>query len=209
MIKILFRWKFIPINNGRMFKANFTYPVKKKPCDLDKNKVMGIDLGVNNFATIATTEGTPYIVDGKFLKNQIAFKCKKTAHYQSILNKNGLTTSHRIENINNKFKKIQTNFLDKTVCFIINTCKELDIGTIVLGYNNNFQFKSNIGAKQNQIFSHYAFKQFKEKLITKCTVHDIDIIIQEESYSAASNCLLSFFIVSAVSHWFYLIFGYC
>ena len=184
--------EIIPINNGRMFKANFTYQEEKEPCDLDKNKVMGIDLGVNNFVAIATTEGTPYIVDGKYLKNQIAFKCKKTAYYQSILKQNGLTTSHRIENINNKFKNIQTNFLDKTVNFIIDTCKEQDIGTIVLGYNNNFQFKSNMGAKQNQIFSHYAFKQFKEKLETKCTLHDIELIIQEESYSAASNCLLSF-----------------
>lgn len=34
-----------------MFKANFTYEVEKEPLDLDKSKVMGIDLGVNNFAT--------------------------------------------------------------------------------------------------------------------------------------------------------------
>ena len=128
-------------------------------------------------------------MDGKYLKNQIAFKCKKTAYYQSILKQNGLTTSHRIENINNKFKNIQTNFLDKTVSFIIDTCKEQDIGTIVLGYNNNFQFKSNMGAKQNQIFSHYAFKQFKEKLETKCTLHDIELIIQEESYTSKSSFL--------------------
>ena len=69
------------------------YQEEKELCDLDKNKVMGIDLGVNNFVAIATTEGTPYIVDGKYLKNQIAFKCKKTAYYQSILKQNGLTTS--------------------------------------------------------------------------------------------------------------------
>ncbi|WP_323737088.1 hypothetical protein PXD04_03805 [Methanosphaera sp. ISO3-F5] len=39
-------------------------------------------------ASIVTSEGTPYIVGGRFLKNQIAFKCKKTAQYQSILNIN-------------------------------------------------------------------------------------------------------------------------
>ena len=59
----------------------------------------------------------------------------------------------------------------------------------MLGYNNNFQFKSNMGAKQNQIFSHYAFKQFKEKLETKCTLHDIELIIQEESYTSKSSFL--------------------
>ena len=82
--------EIIPIDNGRMFQANFTYEVEKEPLDLDKSKVMGIDLGVNNFATIVTTEGTPCIVDRKKLKNQIYFKCKKVSHYKSILDKQGL-----------------------------------------------------------------------------------------------------------------------
>ena len=95
--KEIIQVEIIPINNGRMFKANFTYKVKKEPLDLDKENVMGIDLGVNNFATVVTSEGTPFIVDGKKLKNQIAFKCKKTSHYQSILNRNGLKKSQRIK----------------------------------------------------------------------------------------------------------------
>ncbi|MBQ6218483.1 MAG: IS200/IS605 family accessory protein TnpB-related protein [Methanosphaera sp.] len=103
-------------------------------------------------------------MDGRFLKNQIAFRCKKIAHYQSILDQQGLKKSKRIDNINNCFKGIQNNFLNHTVKFIIDTCKEQDIGTIILGYNNNFQYKSNMGKKQNQIFSQIAFKQFKEKL---------------------------------------------
>ena len=46
-----------------------------------------------------------------------------------------------------------------------------------------------MGNKQNQIFSHYAFKQFKEKLETKCKLHDITLIIQEESYTSKSSFL--------------------
>ena len=150
--KKIIQVEIIPINNGKMFKANFTYQIEKEPWVLDKDKVMGIDLGVNNFATLVTSEGTPYIVDGRFLKNQIAFKCKKVSHYQSILNKQGLNKSRRIQKINNKFKGIQNNFLNHTTKFIIETCKDQDIGTIVLGYNKKFQNKSNMGNKQNQIF---------------------------------------------------------
>ena len=62
-----------------MFKANFTYEIEVKPWNLNENNVMGIDLGVNNFAAIVTSEGTPYIVDGRCLKNQIYFKCKKSS----------------------------------------------------------------------------------------------------------------------------------
>jgi len=43
-----------------MFKANFTYEIEKDPLGLDIDNVMGIDLGVNNFATLVTTEGTPF-----------------------------------------------------------------------------------------------------------------------------------------------------
>lgn len=128
-------------------------------------------------------------MDGRKLKNQIYFKCKKTAHYQSILNKQGRKTSNRIQKINQKFKNIQDNFLNQTVNFIIKKCKEQDVGTIVLGYNNNFQHKTNMGKKQNQIFSHIAFKQFKQKLETRCQIHEIDLIIQEESYTSQSSFL--------------------
>ena len=187
--KKLIQVEIIPICNGKMFKANFTYQEEKDSWDLDKDNVMGIDLGVNNFATLVTTEGTPYIVDGRFLKNQIAFKCKKTAKYQSKLNKQGLKKSKRIDNINNKFKGIQNNFLNHATRFIIDLCRKQDVGTIILGYNKNFQYKSNIGSIQNQIFSHYAFKQFKEKLETQCQLHDITLIIQEESYTSKSSFL--------------------
>ena len=128
-------------------------------------------------------------MDGRKLKNQIYFKCKKTAHYRSILDKQGRKTSNRIRKINQKFKNIQDNFLNQTVNFIIEKCKEQDVGTIVLGYNNNFQHKTNMGKKQNQIFSHISFKQFKQKLETRCQIHEIDLIIQEESYTSQSSFL--------------------
>ncbi|MBR0471841.1 MAG: transposase [Methanosphaera sp.] len=187
--KKIIQVEIIPIDNGRMFKANFTYQAEKEPLGLDKDNVMGIDLGVNNFATVVTTEETPFIVDGKFLKNQIAFKCKKVAHYQSILNKTGLKKSRRIKKINTKFKQIQNNYLNHVTKTIINACKDQDIGTIILGYNKNFQYKSNIGKKQNQIFTHIAFKKFKEKLENKCKIHDLTLIIQEESYTSKSSFL--------------------
>ena len=181
--------EIIPIDNGKMFKANFTYEIEVEPWNLNENNVMGIDLGVNNFAAIVTSEGTPYIVDGRCLKNQIYFKCKKVAHYMSILNKQGLKTSKRIQKINTKFQGKQNNFLNQTVHFILQQCLEQNIGTIILGYNKNFQFKSNMGRKQNQIFTSIAFKKFKEKLETQCKKHEITLILQEESYTSKSSFL--------------------
>jgi len=44
--KKIIQVEIIPIDNGRMFKANFTYQIEKEPWGLDKGNVMGIDLGV-------------------------------------------------------------------------------------------------------------------------------------------------------------------
>ena len=187
--KKIIQVEIIPIDNGLMFKANFTYEIVIEAWNLDKNNVMGIDLGVNNFATIVTSEGTPYIMDGRCLKNLIYFKCKKVAHYTSILNKQGLKTSKRIQKINSKFSGKQNNFLNNAVNFILQQCLEQNIGTIILGYNKNFQYKSNMGRKQNQIFTSIAFKKFKEKLETQCKKHAITLILQEESYTSKSSFL--------------------
>ena len=146
-----------------MFKANFTYEIEVEPWDLNENNVMGIDLGVNNFAAIVTSEGTPYLVDGRGLKNQIYFKCKKVAYYMSILNKQGLKTSKRIQKINTKFQGKQNNFLNQTVHFILQQCLEQNIGTIILGYNKNFQFKSNMGRKQNPNIHIHSIQEIQRK----------------------------------------------
>ena len=42
--KELVQVEIIPVNNGEYFKAHFTYRERKKPLNLDKDKVMGIDL---------------------------------------------------------------------------------------------------------------------------------------------------------------------
>ena len=102
-------------------------------------------------------------MDGRKLKNQIYFKCKKTAHYKSILDKQGRKTSNRLQKINQKFKNIQNNFLNQTVSFIIEKCKEYNVGTVVLGYNKNFQFKSNIGKKQNQYILTHSIQTIQTK----------------------------------------------
>ena len=56
-----------------------------------KVMLQGIDLGCKIiYATIVTTEGTPCIVDGRKLKNQIILQnVRKHAHYKSILDKQG------------------------------------------------------------------------------------------------------------------------
>ena len=81
----------------------------------------------------------------------------------SILNKQGLKTSKRIQKINTKFQGKQNNFLNQTVHFILQQCLEQNIGTIILGYNKNFQFKSNMGRKQNPNIHIHSIQEIQRK----------------------------------------------
>jgi len=63
--KEIIQVEIIPINNGRMFKANFTYKVEKEHWVLDKDNVIGIDLGVNNFATLLQVKGLHLLWTGR------------------------------------------------------------------------------------------------------------------------------------------------
>ena len=81
----------------------------------------------------------------------------------SILNKQGLKTSKRIQKINTKFRGKQNNFLNQTVHFILQQCLEQNIGTIILGYNKNFQFKSNMGRKQNPNIHIHSIQEIQRK----------------------------------------------
>ena len=81
---------------------------------------------------------------------------------QYLTNKD-VKTSNRLQKINQKFKNIQNNFLNQTVNFIIEKCNEHNVGTVVLGYNKNFQFKSNIGKKQNQYILTHSIQTIQTK----------------------------------------------
>ena len=90
----------------------------------------------------------------KIKKSKYTSKCKKTAYYKSILDKQGLKTSNRLKKLTRKSKTYKKNFLNHTICFIIEKCKEQDIGTIVLGYNKGFPVQKQYGKNKKTKYSH-------------------------------------------------------
>jgi len=58
--------------------------------------------------------------------------------------------------------------MSKSARLIINYCRENDIGTLILGYNKNFQKEPNMKKKDNQNFVNIPFGQLREKLNYLC-----------------------------------------
>ena len=62
-----------------------------------------------------------------------------------------------------------------------------NIGTLVIGYNQSFQNKTNLGKKNNQIFTQLPFGKVREKLEYLCKRYSINYILQEESYTSKAS----------------------
>jgi putative transposase len=68
-----FRWEDIKelriLPRNKCFYAEFVYPVEDVKSQLDANKVLGIDHGIDNWLTCVSNVGTSFIIDGKHLKS--------------------------------------------------------------------------------------------------------------------------------------------
>lgn len=181
--------RIIPKFNARFFEIQYTYQVENEERNLDKNNALAIDLGVNNLASCVTNRGKSFIVDGKKLKSINQWFNKYNAKLQSIKDKQGYgkTLTMKQKYIWNKRNNRVNDYLSKSARIIINYCLENNIGTLVCGYNNDFQRNSDIGKKNNQNFVNIPFSKLQSKLEYLCEFYGIKYVDQEESYTSKAS----------------------
>lgn len=79
--------KIIPINDAKFFEIQYIYEAAEEQRELDKQKALAIDFGVNNLMTCATSEGQAFIIDGRKLKAINQWYNKENARLTSIKDK--------------------------------------------------------------------------------------------------------------------------
>ena len=180
--------QIIPKFNARFFEIQYTYEIQEEDIKLDTNNALAIDLGVNNLCTCVTNTGRSFIVDGRKLKSLNQFFNKQNAKLQSIKDKQNIKRETKQQYlISRKRKNKVDDYINKTCRYIINYCLVNDIGTLVIGYNQSFQSKANLGKKNNQIFTQLPFGKIREKLEYLCKRYNINYILQEESYTSKAS----------------------
>ena len=180
--------QIIPKFNARFFEIQYTYEIQEEDIKLDTNNALAIDLGVNNLCTCVTNTGKSFIVDGRKLKSVNQFFNKQNAKLQSIKDKQNIKRETKQQYlISRKRKNKVDDYINKTCRYIINYCLVNDIGTLVIGYNQSFQSKANLGKKNNQIFTQLPFGKIREKLEYLCKRYNINYILQEESYTSKAS----------------------
>nr|DAJ60898.1 MAG TPA: endonuclease [Caudoviricetes sp.] len=180
--------QIIPKFNARFFEIQYIYEIQKEDIQLNTNNALAIDLGVNNLCTCITNTGKSFIVDGRKLKSINQFFNKQNAKLQSIKDKQNIKRQTKQQYlISRKRKNKIDDYINKTCRYIINYCLTNDIGTLVIGYNQSFQNKTNLGKKNNQIFTQLPFGKIREKLEYLCKRYNINYILQEESYTSKAS----------------------
>ena len=180
-----------PINNARFFEIQYIYEAVTAQRELDKQKALAIDFGLNNLMTCATSEGQSFIIDGRRLKAINQWYNKVNARLASIKGKQkyGKKPTFRQRQLARKRKLRVNDYISKACRKIINYCLFYDIGILVCGYNVTFQRDTHMGRVNNQNFVNIPYGEIRQKLAYLCELYGIEYHEQEESYtSKASFC---------------------
>ena len=180
--------RIIPKQHSRYFEIQYIYEVEEVQRELNENNVLGIDLGIDNLCTCVTNTGASFIIDGRKLKSINQYYNKINAKLQSIKDKQKIErTTLRQKRITRKRNNRINDYLSKAARTILNYCLNNDIGKLVLGYNEDFQRKSNIGSINNQNFVNIPYGKLRDKLVYLCKLYGIEFKLQEESYTSKAS----------------------
>ena len=149
----------------------------------ENNRVLSIDLGLNNLVTTFNNIGEkPFIVRGKIIKSINQYYNKKKAKLMSYIGDKG--TSNQIKKLTLKRNNKINDYLHKTSKIIIDYCLLNDISKIVIGNNKDWKQNINIGKKNNQNFVSIPFEKLITQIEYKAEEVGIEVLTTEESYTS-------------------------
>lgn len=156
----------------------------------DNGRILGLDLGVDNFATSNNNCGlTPFIINGRNLKAYNQWYNKELSKLRSYIMKQKRFTSKRMNQLNRDHYCHTNDFYNKAASYIIKYCISNDIRTIVIGKNDGWKQNINIGRQNNQTFCFIGHAIFIKKLTLLAARYDIKVIETEESYTSKASLL--------------------
>jgi len=173
----------------RHFVIEVVYKKEVSNYELTYNNVLGIDLGLNNLATLVSNQPdvNPMLINGKPLKSINQYFNKKKAKLMSFIGDKG--TSHSIGRLSKKRHQKIDDYLHKASRNIIDYAVETNSGLIIIGENKHWKQEINIGKKNNQNFVSIPYNKFKAMIEYKAEEFGIDVVFTEESYTSKSSHL--------------------
>jgi len=172
------------------YMAEVIYEKEILQADVDPKLVAGVDLGVNNLATITSNQPgfIPLRVNGRPLKALNQWYNKRRAHLQSRLPA-GQYNSRRLAILTEKRKRQLNSYLHVASRRIIDTLAAHHIGTLVIGKNDGWKQHLTLGKRTNQTFVMLPHARFIAMLAYKAALIGITVHQIEESYTSKCSFL--------------------
>ena len=166
------------------------YKREAKKTKESNNRVVGIDIGVNNLAAVVSNVFDAFIINGRPLKSINQFFNKELASAKSDLKiRHDKKKSKKTNRLWRKRTNKVNDYLQKASTYLVNQFVSNDITTVVIGYNKNWKQDINMGKKNNQNFVQIPFRQFINMVAYKCYLEGITVYEQEESYTSKCSFL--------------------
>ena len=153
------------------------------------SKYAGIDLGVDNFATITfSTQNKPLIIKGLELKSVNQGYNRLIAKAQELLPATQ-KTSQSIHRLWSRRSWILRTKIHQMTAFLATLFGEMQIEKVFIGKNNNWKQNLPFGKKVKQRFAYLPYETFIKQLQYKCKLRGVTVITQEESYTSKASFL--------------------
>ena len=153
------------------------------------SKYAGIDLGVDNFATITfSTQNKPLIIKGLELKSVNQGYNRLIAKAQSLLPETQ-KVSKSIHRLWSRRSWILKTKIHQMTAFLATLFDEMQIEKVFIGKNINWKQNLPFGKKIKQRFAYLPYETFIEQLRYKCQLHGITVVTQEESCTSKASFL--------------------
>jgi putative transposase len=171
------------------YVVEVVYERASVPAAVNPTLHAGVDVGLNNLATIASDKAgfIPRIVNGRPVKSINQFYNKRKAALQRRLGHPGTTTqmerltAHRTRQIEHYLHTASRRIIDLLVAE--------GIGTLVIGQNPLWKQEANLGRRGNQNFVSVPHARFIDMLAYKAALVGIGVIVTEESYTSKASFL--------------------
>ncbi len=180
------------IPNGVGYNVEIVYAKEiSDTSELAPKRILGIDVGVRNIITVGNNISIKGIaVRGGVLKSINQYFNKELSRLKSVNDKQGnKENTKRINKLymvrNRKIRDIMHKISNAVIAYAITN----EIDTIAIGHNNGWKQSVDIGKKNNQNFVQIPFNMLINQIYYKGQEHNINVIIQEESYTSKCSFL--------------------
>ena len=188
-IKSFQQIRFVP--HGGFITLEIVYRIKEVPQRKPNGRYAGIDLGVNNFVTMAFSTGdAPLIVNGRIPKSINQFYNKRLSSLRAMAEHlNERKTTRRIQRLIDKRNAKLKDYLHKTSRLIVDALVAQNIPTLIIGLNRDWKERTPFTSKENQHFVGLPFAKLIEMIEYKAYEHGIAVVVTEESYTSGTSFL--------------------